>query len=645
MSDPYRSAKPGDAILAETWNQMQRDVREHILTHTHTGGPSAGTILTGASIDKASTIEVQKVIATSSLSVSNIDVKSKLDALTADKLSITGGIISGPLSVTGATTIGNTLNLTAAPSKTSPVISTRTIPVGQGQANERTELIMFHGSQGGSGPDAITLRAPEVRLQTYDNAAVTTIDNNAGSNDRLVISPDGSTSIRGSLSVAGAMTGPPNDYIKAQFTMSGGGTVTWANNRLKWTNRFIAISAERPNSFSGGHVNIYMPTANLLAANVYDGKVRSVDTNGISLSDWEALYAVHRIGGDQSAVEYRIVNYSQNHTVPSNWILVAVRSNDDNSIKLGTGEIINAGGTLVRSKLSATTTGVSVTGALSVSDTLNMSSGKSIQFADNGEIASFDDKHRLLFRRTEDILELREYGSIMLSAGATSGTATDTVRVTKGGTRINGTLNVVGAEGYAIPKGYMAKGSLTIGDIQADYGGGSNWTSNTAGLLLECKDNTEIAIHDSGHRVASLMHYEGGNNNRVTIGRNMGWGALGSLNVACDLNVSGSLKVGSNYAATAPDHGIRIIWGFINSAANIVAGKGFTVGTESSGFRITFTTPFAARPCIVATQHWDGNIRDNAVVYDIQTTSCLIKTGDQDGKASLRHFCFIAIGA
>lgn len=71
----------------------------------------------------------------------------------------------------------------------------------------------------------------------------------------------------------------------------------------------------------------------------------------------------------------------------------------------------------------------------------------------------------------------------------------------------------------------MENGSLTIGDIAKNYGGGTSyWSSNTAGLLMECKDNTEIAIHDSMHRVASAMYFEGGNTNRISIGRNMGWG-------------------------------------------------------------------------------------------------------------------------
>ena len=85
----------------------------------------------------------------------------------------------------------------------------------------------------------------------------------------------------------------------------------------------------------------------------------------------------------------------------------------------------------------------------------------------------------------------------------------------------------------------MQSGSLTIGGTNANYGGGNNWTTNTAGLMLECENNTEIAVHDAGHRIASLMYFEGGlNTNRITIGRNMAWGAIDNVIVNGLLSVS-----------------------------------------------------------------------------------------------------------
>jgi hypothetical protein len=113
-------------------------------------------------------------------------------------------------------------------------------------------------------------------------------------------------------------------------------------------------------------------------------------------------------------------------------------------------------------------------------------------------------------------------------------------------------LEVVGAAGvsngnrYAIPQKFMAAGSLTVGSIDTDYGGGTRgWQANTAGLLLEAKDNTEIAVNDADKRVASLLYYEGDAVNRITIGRNMGWDAIREVVVNGAVSMPGSLKAKS----------------------------------------------------------------------------------------------------
>jgi len=85
----------------------------------------------------------------------------------------------------------------------------------------------------------------------------------------------------------------------------------------------------------------------------------------------------------------------------------------------------------------------------------------------------------------------------------------------------------------------LQPGALSIGYTDADYGGGNNWNTNTAGLLLNCKDNTEIAVHDAGSRIASFMYYEGANN-RITIGRNMYWGSISTIALNGDIGIGTS---------------------------------------------------------------------------------------------------------
>jgi hypothetical protein len=148
----------------------------------------------------------------------------------------------------------------------------------------------------------------------------------------------------------GVLTGAAADYQRAQATLSGGGKVTWTHDtmqidervfeagRLKWSDRFIAISmGGLGQSFKQGFVNIYQPTSNIPASGVWDGKDRSVNQSGVLLYEWEALYAVHRVGDGADEVEFRIVLYTSTFTAASNWLLVAVRNADDLTVRLGNG--------------------------------------------------------------------------------------------------------------------------------------------------------------------------------------------------------------------------------------------------------------------------------------------------------------------
>ena len=144
---------------------------------------------------------------------------------------------------------------------------------------------------------------------------------------------------------SGLISGAANDYQKAQFTLSGGGLVTWdgPNGYLKWTQRFITISAERGSSFASGYVDIFCPTS---AAPVtsWDGASRVDPAKGVLLKDWEALYAVHEVGQNNQRTSFQIVVYNSpsGFHAPSNWLLVAVVNSDDRTLKLGSGAIVAA---------------------------------------------------------------------------------------------------------------------------------------------------------------------------------------------------------------------------------------------------------------------------------------------------------------
>jgi hypothetical protein len=197
-----------------------------------------------------------------------------------------------------------------------------------------------------------------------------------------------------------------------------------------------------------------------------------------------------------------------------------------------------------------------VNGDAYISGCLGIRAGSEIFFSGYGQIRSLDDSHRILFRRDENKLELRECGDILFSSGSTQGQETSRMVINGSGNvgigttapvaklQITGNVSIASAEGqnYACKTNFMAPGSLAIGGIDRNYGGGSGWSNNTAGLLLETLENTEIAIHDAGTRVASFMYYEGANN-RFTIGRDMGWGGIAAVNVQGGLQVNGQTNI------------------------------------------------------------------------------------------------------
>jgi hypothetical protein len=109
-----------------------------------------------------------------------------------------------------------------------------------------------------------------------------------------------------------------------------------------------------------------------------------------------------------------------------------------------------------------------------------------------------------------------------------------------GNTSINGLLNIHNGSPQGVS--FMSAGSLTIGGINVNYGGSFNnagvWSgTNTAGLLMECLNNTEIVVHDYENRLSSLMYYEGSTNNTITMGRDMGWGSISSVKITSKLIV------------------------------------------------------------------------------------------------------------
>ncbi|CAD5372272.1 hypothetical protein RA210_U20255 [Rubrivivax sp. A210] len=161
-----------------------------------------------------------------------------------------------------------------------------------------------------------------------------------------------------------------------------------------------------------------------------------------------------------------------------------------------------------------------------------------------------------------DVLSILRDGSVGI------GTTTPVGRL-----EVNGTASVSNGVGFAVRNGFMAPGSLTIGGTNANYGGGNLWSPSTAGLMLEAQSNTEIAVHDAGTRLTSLMYFEGDAINRVTIGRDMGWGPLNTL------LLNGNVGIGSN----APRARLEVAGGAIMASAGSSGAAGIQFSPNPGG--------------------------------------------------------------
>jgi hypothetical protein len=85
--------------------------------------------------------------------------------------------------------------------------------------------------------------------------------------------------------------------------------------------------------------------------------------------------------------------------------------------------VTDADGNIKAQALPNTTAQVwTVTGSGAVyNGNVRLPQGSEIYFNDNGQIRSFDNNHRILFRRTENKIEIREWGDIIFSSGSTGG--------------------------------------------------------------------------------------------------------------------------------------------------------------------------------------------------------------------------------
>jgi len=157
-------------------------------------------------------------------------------------------------------------------------------------------------------------------------------------------------------------------YNHAQPVMTGGGNITWGGigGRLGWSASLMCMPVSSATTASN-NLTIDQPTSGTIpAGNTYDGVARTWTAAGIVLTAWEALYAVHTLGGVQSDITFWVAAYTGVSPIASNWILIGTVNGTGGAVKLGTGEFIQPGKTIVSGDQYVSKTGDTMSGNLTI---------------------------------------------------------------------------------------------------------------------------------------------------------------------------------------------------------------------------------------------------------------------------------------
>lgn len=215
MSRPYKEVTEGDPILATDWNTIQSQIRDHILTHTHTGVGESGAKLDLTALAVGTDMAVRKLNATESLTIGspsqpflsvnpaapnqegnyqvNVAGTLRADQVRTSRLDGITSLAVGALAVTGNLGIGVTtepgarLDVNGDGKFTGPVSAAKLIG---DNINDTLEII-------GSGT--------------------------ADTNRRITLRAEGGAAVQGGLTVHGALA-----VLSDGLTVTGGATLRGA---------------------------------------------------------------------------------------------------------------------------------------------------------------------------------------------------------------------------------------------------------------------------------------------------------------------------------------------------------------------------------------------------------------------------------
>jgi len=161
-------------------------------------------------------------------------------------------------------------------------------------------------------------------------------------------------------------------------------------------------------------LNIVEPMGTAASANSGTLLLDHEDSGGASSIVFRSK--VNRGGGDHAYLEFRDKNPLIDN-LEAALLTIGMQNDVNDHIALMPSGNVGIGTTTPGCKLD-------VNGNAYISGSLGIHAGCEIMFSDDGQIRSKDDCHRILFRRNDSKMELREYGDIVFSSGSTGGQET-----------------------------------------------------------------------------------------------------------------------------------------------------------------------------------------------------------------------------
>jgi hypothetical protein len=139
--------------------------------------------------------------------------------------------------------------------------------------------------------------------------------------------------------------------LRANRNIRGGGTITVdASGYVYWSQRFLVLGNGRGSNFAtAGYFEILCPVTGTITG-VGGATNKTATAAGIPLAAWDSLYYILPIGSTYTslAANFRVVNYTADVDIPSDWVLVCAQNNEsatfsfNNGINLRAGESLSA---------------------------------------------------------------------------------------------------------------------------------------------------------------------------------------------------------------------------------------------------------------------------------------------------------------